>query len=454
MEGYRTAAVVLSKLAVGLHQVDPRSLVPHPRHASIYGEGEDVSPLVELIRSSEWIKPLVITPYRVVISGERRRLAALTLGLETVPVEVREFESAGAELEALLLENAPLKEKDSRQKTIEQKVREADAWKEIETEWARMRKLATLKQGDCYPDVENFPHRESLGKTRDTLATRVGLGSGKTYEKASKVVVRINEEVRQGNQSLADALRFVLNHQSVDAAHRLIKKPALESTLILELIATGKARSTKQAEKLVRQNGYHNCALNSSFEGYSIGDWVEVIDRDNPCYGERGRVELLMPVEGLLSVSLEEAKQKKNFSPQELALLGKAPLPCPYRVGELVRIDIDSVSSIEALTRKYNGLWGIVLEIGELGSVKVDVGSTQVQLLPLDLQPIDNPSPQLKDVAHRVLRLRKLSLDEIEEKMLDVLQTREWFSAHQLVHLENIEKLYTSITFDNNTLNK
>lgn len=29
--------------------------------------------------------------------------------------------------------------------------------------------------------------------------------------------------------------------------------------------------------------------------------------------------------------------------------------------------------------------------------------------------------PQLKDVAHRVLRLRKLSLDEIEEKMLDVL---------------------------------
>ncbi len=90
-----------------------------------------------------------------------------------------------------------------------------------------------------------------------------------------------------------------------------------------------------------------------------------------------------------------------------------------------------------------------MLEIGELGSLRVDVGSTQVQLLPFDLKPIDNPSPQLKDVAHRVLRLRKLSLDEIEEKMLDVLQTREWFSARQLVHLENIEKLYARITFDN-----
>ena len=128
--------------------------------------------------------------------------------------------------------------------------------------------------------------------------------------------------------------------------------------------------------------------------------------------------------------------------------------PCSFAVGDLVRLDLDRTTSIDVMTRKYNGLWGIVLEIGELGSCIVDVGSTQVQLLPFDLQPIDNPSPQLKDVAHQVLRLRKLSLDEIEEKMLDVLQTREWFSTHQLVHLENIEKLYTGITFDKDTLNK
>ena len=150
-------------------------------------------------------------------------MAALVLDLDTVPVEVREFESATAELEVLLLEN------DSRQKTIEQKVREADAWKEIESELAIGRKLATLKQGDCAPDVENFPHREKVEKTRDALATRVGLGSGKTYEKASKVVARIDEEETQGNQAGAKALRFVLNRQSVDAAHRLLRKPVHES---------------------------------------------------------------------------------------------------------------------------------------------------------------------------------------------------------------------------------
>ncbi len=307
MEGANPAAAVPTKLAVGLHQVAPHSLLPHPRNARIYGEDEDVSQLVESIHNSGWIKPLVITPYRVVISGHRRRMAALVLDLEAVPVEVREFESATAELEAVLLEN------DSRQKTIEQKVREADAWKEIESELARKRKLATLKLGDCHPDVENFPHREKVRKTRDALATRVGLGSGKTYEKASKVVARIDEEEARGNQALAKALRLVLNRQSVDAAHRLIKKPVHESALVLELIAKGDAQTTKQAEKLVRQNGSHKSSARASFKGYSIGDWVEIIDPDNPYYRERGRVEILMPVEGLLAVSLEEANEKKNF---------------------------------------------------------------------------------------------------------------------------------------------
>ena len=74
----------------------------------------------------------------------------------------------------------------------------------------------------------------------------------------------------------------------------------------------------------------------------------------------------------------------------------------------------------------------------------MDVGCTTLQLFAFDLKPIDNHSSQLKDVAVRVLRLRKLELNEIEEKMLDVLQAREWFTAHQLIHLETIENLYSN----------
>ncbi|HEY9831638.1 MAG TPA: ParB N-terminal domain-containing protein [Stenomitos sp.] len=70
-------------------QVDPRLLRAHPRNSSIYGE-EDVTELVELIRQSGWIKPLVITSSLSIISGHRRWKAVLELGWSTVPVEVRE----------------------------------------------------------------------------------------------------------------------------------------------------------------------------------------------------------------------------------------------------------------------------------------------------------------------------------------------------------------------------
>ncbi|MGK7873208.1 MAG: DNA (cytosine-5-)-methyltransferase [Xenococcaceae cyanobacterium] len=88
-----------------LLQVNPHSLKPHPRNRSIYGKDEDISDLVEQIRRTAWIKPLVVNKQHQIISGHRRWKAALALGLETVPVEVREFESELDELEALLLEN-------------------------------------------------------------------------------------------------------------------------------------------------------------------------------------------------------------------------------------------------------------------------------------------------------------------------------------------------------------
>lgn len=74
-----------------LTEIDPKELKPHPRNSCIYGSDEDVTELVELIAQSGWVKPLVITPSRTIISGHRRWKAALQLELESVPVEVREL---------------------------------------------------------------------------------------------------------------------------------------------------------------------------------------------------------------------------------------------------------------------------------------------------------------------------------------------------------------------------
>lgn len=117
--------------------INIKSLHPHPLNASIYGSDEDYLELAELILRSGWVKPSAITKNNVIISGHRRYQAAIKLGWETVPVEVREFENELAELEALLLENA------SRFKTTEQKVREALMWRSLEESKAKLGMIAT-----------------------------------------------------------------------------------------------------------------------------------------------------------------------------------------------------------------------------------------------------------------------------------------------------------------------
>ena len=96
---------------------------------------------------------MVVTPAHTIISGHRRWKAAQQLKLETIPVEYRSFPHELAELEALLLENA------SRHKTTEQKVREANLWKTLETELALQRQKSQLKQGNTVPVQDNCPER-------------------------------------------------------------------------------------------------------------------------------------------------------------------------------------------------------------------------------------------------------------------------------------------------------
>ncbi|MBI4739288.1 ParB N-terminal domain-containing protein [Candidatus Woesearchaeota archaeon] len=222
-------------------RLDPQSLKPHPRNITIYGE-ETLDELIEHIQTSGWIKPIVVTRENRIISGHRRWRAALVLKLQTVPVEYRDFSDETAELEALLLENA------TRSKTIEQKVREAELWKEIEQAKARARQTAFLKHGTHSPVRENFPQREEPGRTRDIVAQRVGFGSGRTYEKASKVVHLIDQARATGNIEHAEALQSILNRQSVDAAARLIEKPEAERRAILDYLAQGTARDVQEAE--------------------------------------------------------------------------------------------------------------------------------------------------------------------------------------------------------------
>lgn len=202
---------------------DPNSLKPHPLYLSIYGEAEDVSDVMRLIQNAQYPRPLLITIENTIINGHPYWKAALLLGWNQIPVEIRDFPHREAELEALLLENA------ARKKTTEQKVREAIAWERIEKAKAKQRQqiaaaTTNKKLGRSVQTTlqENFPV-SSPGQTRDQVAKLVGLGSDRNYSKAKKVVTAIDQLRQQGNDKSAHDLRKALNEQSVDAATKLIK---------------------------------------------------------------------------------------------------------------------------------------------------------------------------------------------------------------------------------------
>jgi len=427
---------------------DPRTLKPHQKNSAIYGESEDVTELIELIRASGWVKPLVVTPYGTIISGHQRCKAVLALGWENILVEVKEFPDELAELEALLLENA------SRIKTIEQKVREGEAWKEVEETRARLRIIAAQNNNSGRAAVENFPQLlTSKGKTRDQIAHRVGLGSGRTYAKAAKVVTQIDEDASVGHTEVAQVLRKTLNEQSVDAAHALLLKTPEELQALANLITNGFAKSIKQAVKMINQNNDagDNDADSSdpsqpSLAGFSVGDWVQINENAhayNKTYiGQRGRVEQVLAAEKQISVSIEGLTDKIRFDPHELSLLVRSAPANSVHVGDIVFIRIDAREAASTQQRRWNGFWGKVTLLGEMGSLKVDMGSESLQLFPRDIKPINAPDSELRSVVERVLYLRRLELDEFEQGMLDMLQRREWFSPRQLHYLKVVESFY------------
>jgi ParB-like chromosome segregation protein Spo0J len=195
--------------ATTLHTVPTTTLKPHPKNAAIYGH-EDVRALAARIEQSNWIKPLVATPEQRIISGHRRWQAAKLLAIDTVPVEYRSFESEEDELEALLLEN------ENRDKTTEQKVREAQEWEQIERTRARQRQamLNNIETASLRP---NLDEAKDMGRSDDKAAAKVGMKRS-NYDKAKKVIKKADELREQGQEDKAEQLIDTLNHKSVDKA--------------------------------------------------------------------------------------------------------------------------------------------------------------------------------------------------------------------------------------------
>jgi 16S rRNA G966 N2-methylase RsmD len=253
--------------------IAPQRLTPHPRQAAIYGE-EDIMDLVEVVRVSGWIKPLVITQQDVIISGHRRHKVALALQWRAIPVERRAFASPLEEVTLLLLENR------SREKTPEQRVREGREWEHIEALRARQRmsEAARAKLQGC----ENF-RTPDRGRTIDHVAERVGFGSGRTYEKATKVVSTADQLSAQGKKAEAQTLLSILNEHSVDAAAQLLKLDEEEQTAVLQKLAEGEQKKVKAALVEVRKEAMERQSQSAPSKPHiTLANWEDWLPAQ-PC---------------------------------------------------------------------------------------------------------------------------------------------------------------------------
>ena len=224
-------------------------LKPHPKNVEIYGYNEDISDLVEKISRSHRVHTMVINSDGYILAGHRRHRVCLQLGIKEVDVEIRDFNSPEEEIEFIIDDNA------TRDKTVEQKSREAKELKRIEKPLAIKRMAIGGKGG--FKGTANSPYlieqieQVDQGETRDIVARKVGLRSGREAERAITTVEIIDKLNEDGRTEDADLVKSVLNNGSVSAAEELarnIDKVEIPEDAI-DLVKAGKRSPHSYIEK-------------------------------------------------------------------------------------------------------------------------------------------------------------------------------------------------------------
>ena len=206
-----------------LERRDPRTLKNHPLNIRLYGDAPDQE-FVAKVKQHGIKEPLLILPDSTVVSGHRRRQAAIINKIAEVPVIVLRNLTDPLEIEEQIIVC-----NEQRVKTTEQRAREYEHLKTIEAERAKKRQA----HGQTAPGKRlgaNYPKRSDStkqGKSSELAAEKVGL-STRTAERAAAVVKEIDRAEAEGEPERAQELRQTLNEKSVAAAHRQVEddKPA------------------------------------------------------------------------------------------------------------------------------------------------------------------------------------------------------------------------------------
>lgn len=137
----------------------------------------DLKELSDDIAKNGLINPPVVTPDFELIAGERRLEAMKKLGYKQVEVRIMKVEDAEHKLNLEINENENRKDFNK-----SERIEYARQLERIE----RVKAKERMAQG-----TENFPE---VGETRDLVAEKMGIGSGKQYEKEKYIADNADPE--------------------------------------------------------------------------------------------------------------------------------------------------------------------------------------------------------------------------------------------------------------------
>jgi hypothetical protein len=157
-------------------KIEINKLTSHPKNRFIYGH-EDNTDLLEKIKTSGWIKPIMITKENnMILSGHRRVEVCRTLGIPEIECELIEETDPTKLLEILMIEN------QYRVKTNSQLMKESEVYFEIERQksYQRMMSGVTPETG------------LTLGRTTEIVSKKIGMGET-SFKKVRKVSKHIKD---------------------------------------------------------------------------------------------------------------------------------------------------------------------------------------------------------------------------------------------------------------------
>jgi len=200
----------------------------------LYGDDDLTQDFIDSVDKKGILEPITIKDDGTILSGHRRWGAAKSLGLERVPVDIVTLFEDDVEIEIIIDFNR------HREKTVSQKLAEAEAIEKIEKVRSAARKNATqIKNGK--PPVSVKKRTPEKGRTSDKVAKKTGFGSGTKYEKAKTVkkAADAGDKVAQNEMKKLDA-----GDTSVDAAHKKLLEEQRKADVQLQ---------KEEAEKNLRQ---------------------------------------------------------------------------------------------------------------------------------------------------------------------------------------------------------